>query len=287
MDTPRTPSTDTPATKTAPRPLGCANCRDAKPAFPFSMAFQPVVDLELGRIDAYEALARGPNGEGAGTVLGQVTPETRYAFDQACRVKAIELATALGFATVTATSAEGSAGTRLNINFLPNAVYEPAACIRLTLDAARRTGFPLDRITFEIVEQEELSQEQHLQRIITEYKRHGFQVALDDFATGYSGLSRLAALRPDIVKLDRVMIQDIDRDPMRRAIVAAVVALCREIGVKPVIEGVETAAEVQTLREIGVRFMQGFYFAKPAFESLPTPEEIHWPQPGANLVSAA
>jgi EAL domain-containing protein (putative c-di-GMP-specific phosphodiesterase class I) len=270
MDTPRTASIAIPDTETAPRPTGCANCRDAQPAFPFSMAFQPVVDLELRRIDAYEALARGPNGEGAGTVLGQVTPENRYAFDQACRVKAIELATTLGFPGIS------GGGPRLNINFLPNAVYEPAACIRLTLEAARRTGFPLDRITFEIVEQEELSKEQHLQRIITEYKRHGFQVALDDFATGYSGLSRLAALRPDIVKLDRVMIQDIDRDPMRRAIVAAVVTLCREIGVKPVIEGVETAAEIETLRGIGVRYMQGFYFAKPAFESLPSPDTIRW-----------
>jgi EAL domain-containing protein (putative c-di-GMP-specific phosphodiesterase class I) len=232
------------------------------------MAFQPVVDLERRRIDAYEALVRGPAGEGAGTVLAQLTAENRYSFDQACRVKAIELATALGCAA-------GEA--RLNINFLPNAVYEPAACIRLTLDAARRTGFPLDRITFEIVEQEELSKEPHLLRIIEEYKRHGFQIALDDFATGYSGLARLAVLRPDIVKLDRVMIQDIAGDPVRRAVVAAMVALCREIGIKLVVEGVETAEEVEILRSVGARFMQGFYFARPAFQALPGLDAIRWP----------
>jgi EAL domain-containing protein (putative c-di-GMP-specific phosphodiesterase class I) len=267
------------------RSIGCANCRDAKPAFPFTMAFQPVVDLERRRIDAYEALVRGPAGEGAGAVLGQLTPENRYAFDQACRVKAIEMATALGFnagGVPNRSAPEGSASSvgalcRLNINFLPNAVYEPAACIRLTLDAARRTGFPLDRITFEIVEQEELSKEPHLKRIIEEYKRHGFQVALDDFATGYSGLARLAALRPDIVKLDRVMIQEIQRDPVRLAIVAAMVGLCREIGVKLVLEGVETAEEVEALRGIGARFMQGFYFAKPAFQALPGIDAIRWP----------
>jgi EAL domain-containing protein (putative c-di-GMP-specific phosphodiesterase class I) len=258
---------------------GCANCRDAKPAFPFSMAFQPVVDLERRRIDAYEALVRGPRGEGAGSVLDQLTPENRYAFDQACRVKAIELATALGLAAAD--------GVRLNINFLPNAVYEPAACIRLTLEAARRTGFPLERINFEIVEQEELSKEPHLKRIIEEYKRHGFQVALDDFATGYSGLARLAALRPDIVKLDRVMVQEIQHDPVRLAIVAAMVGLCREIGVKLVIEGVETAEEVQALCAAGVRFMQGFYFAKPVFEALPGEAEIRWPLPENRLVVPA
>jgi EAL domain-containing protein (putative c-di-GMP-specific phosphodiesterase class I) len=68
---------------------------------------------------------------------------------------------------------------------------------------------------------------------------------------------------------------------MRRAIVAALVALCREIGVKLVIEGVETAEEVAVLRAAGVRFMQGFYFARPAFEALPAPETIRWPIPAA------
>src|SRR5690348_10092669 len=94
----RSPETQPSAAATAAplRPVGCANCRDAKPAFPFTMAFQPVVDLQLRRIDAYEALVRGPQGESAGAVLSQVTAENRYSFDQACRVKAIELATALG-----------------------------------------------------------------------------------------------------------------------------------------------------------------------------------------------
>lgn len=273
----------------APRAIGCANCRDAKPAFPFSMAFQPVVDLELGRIDAYEALVRGPNGEGAGWVLDQLTPENRYAFDQACRVKAIEMATTLGIAAAdqpTSDRAPSDQDCRLNINFLPNAVYEPAACIRLTLDAAARTGFPLDRITFEIVEQEELSREAHLKRIITEYKRHGFQVALDDFSTGYSGLSRLAELRPDIVKLDRVLIQNCHQDKVRMAIIAAMAALCREIGIKLVLEGVETAEEVAALRQAGGRYMQGFYFAKPAFQAAPSRAEIHWPQAGAGSAAA-
>jgi EAL domain-containing protein (putative c-di-GMP-specific phosphodiesterase class I) len=60
------------------------------------MAFQPVVDIKERRIDAYEALVRGPNGEGAMHVLSQITSANRYAFDQACRVKAIEMASALG-----------------------------------------------------------------------------------------------------------------------------------------------------------------------------------------------
>lgn len=83
-----------------------------------SMAFQPMVDLKEQRIESYEALVRGANGEGAAEMLKWATGDQLYAFDQACRVKAIELAGALGI------------DRNLNINFLPNAVYEPRTCIR-------------------------------------------------------------------------------------------------------------------------------------------------------------
>jgi len=137
---------------------GCGACAEGN-AFPasFLMAFQPIVDVAARRVYAYEALVRGPEGQSAGTILSQVTAENRYAFDQACRVKAIEQAAALGL------------DRRLSINFLPNAVYDPKACIRATLDAAVRVKFPLDLITFEITEDERITDSQHLQGIITEY----------------------------------------------------------------------------------------------------------------------
>jgi EAL domain-containing protein (putative c-di-GMP-specific phosphodiesterase class I) len=238
------------------------------------MAFQPVVDVLENRIDAHEALVRGPNGEGAGSILAQVTQETLYAFDQACRVKAIEMAARLGL------------DTQLNINFLPNAVYEPRACIRLTLDAARRHGFPLNRLTFELTEGEQLAEVGHVQNIIREYRRHGFQIALDDFSTGYSGLARLADLRPDIIKIDRALVQDCDQDRVRVAIIASLVALGAELGIKVVAEGIERREEVEALRGTGLRFMQGYFFARPVFEGLARPQdalaslELLSPHPG-------
>src|ERR1051326_5929772 len=100
----------------------CVECRNGD-AFhlPFSMAFQPIVDLRTNTIFAYEALVRGPAGEGAGSVLSAVPTSHRYAFDQQCRGKAIELAAGLF-------PKEENVG--LSINFMPNAVYEPRACIR-------------------------------------------------------------------------------------------------------------------------------------------------------------
>jgi len=220
------------------------------------MAFQPIVDVELSRIDAYEALVRGPDGEGAGHVLAQVSAANMYRFDQAARVRAIELAASYGL------------DRRLNINFLPNAVYEPRACIRTTLDAAARTGLPLDRLTFEIVESEDVADTGHLRRIISEYRRQGFLVALDDFGAGYSCLIRLADLRPDIVKLDRGLVQGCDRDATRYAVLEGLFALGARLGIKVVAEGVETAAEALSVRRAGGRFMQGFFFGKPRLGSL-------------------
>ncbi len=244
----------------------CAACRDSPPLFPFTMAFQPIVDLQDNRIDAYEALVRGPAAEGAGYVLSQVRAENTYAFDQACRVKAIELAARLGM------------DRQLSINFLPNAVYQPRACIQTTLKAASRTGFRLDRLTFEILESETIADTKHLQNIIHEYRKHGFKIALDDFGTGYSGLARLAELRPDIVKVDRMLVQDCDKDAYRLAIVAGIVRVGAELGVKVVVEGVEREGEMDAVRSVGARFIQGFYFARPLFEGIAVDHDVHWPE---------
>jgi EAL domain-containing protein (putative c-di-GMP-specific phosphodiesterase class I) len=167
--------------------------------------------------------------------------------------------------------------TRLNINFLPNAVYEPLACIRATLAAATSAGFPLGRLTFEVVESEELADIGHLRTIIESYRRIGFRVALDDFGSGYSGLARLADLRPDTIKIERELVAGCDQDRTRRAILANILNMGREIGIDVVLEGVERVEEVEALRAIGGRFMQGFYFGRPAFEAMVPDSAICWP----------
>jgi EAL domain-containing protein (putative c-di-GMP-specific phosphodiesterase class I) len=240
----------------------CKACQDAPPPPPFSMAFQPVIDMLHGRIDSHEALVRGVNGEGASTVLGALNADNRYSFDQACRIRAIETACRLGL------------NARLNINFSPNAVYNPGACVRQTLEAAARCGLPRSQLTFEIVEGEEFADMQHLQHIMTEYRKQGFLVALDDFGTGYSSLERLACLQPDIVKLDRALIAHADTDRVKRTIVTSMAALCRSLGIRLVAEGVESEGELAVVRGAGIRFVQGFYFARPAFERLVRAEDI-------------
>ena len=224
------------------------------------MAFQPIVDVEAKRVFAYEALVRGPQNEPAISVLQQVTPENRYSFDQNCRVTAITLAQQLNLA---------GTGAMLSINFMPGAVYSPAACIQLTLKTAERLGFPLDRLIFELTEDEKTSDIAHLSGIVNEYRRHGFQIALDDFGAGYSGLNLLADLRVQVLKLDMHLIRDIKAKPASLKIVRAMTELCRSLDTKVVAEGVETVEEFSALVNCGVSLMQGYLFARPGFEALP------------------
>jgi len=242
----------------------CVACRvNAAPGFDFTMAFQPFVDLQHGSLLGYEALIRGREGEGAQAVLARVTDENRYWFDQACRVKAIELATALGLQGL------------LSINFLPNAVYRPETCIRATLAAAKRLGFPRDRLMFEVTEGEKITDVEHLRGIFTEYKKQGFRTAIDDFGAGWAGLNLLAEFQPDYLKLDMALTRNIHRDPVRRAIVRGVLSTCEALSLRVIAEGVETRDECMALTDLGVRLFQGYLFARPGLESLPdVPAEL-------------
>ena len=240
--------------------MACTGCRDGK-GFdtPFSMAFQPIVNISNGQVFAYEALVRGVAGEGAGAILSLVNEGNRYAFDQQCRVKAIELA-----------AANAPAEAKLSINFMPNAVYEPRACIKLTLATAERVGFPLDNIIFEFTESEKIDTT-HLLNILRTYKDIGFKTAIDDFGAGHAGLNLLATFQPDIVKLDMDLIRGIDTNRAKRVVVTHTLAMLSEFGIATICEGVETAEEMKVLRDLGVDLIQGYLLARPAFEQFVEP----------------
>ncbi|WP_122468962.1 EAL domain-containing protein [Brevundimonas lutea] len=253
--------------------MSCVACREGNGFdLPITMAFQPIVDVTTGSVFAQEALVRGAGGEGAGVVMAQVSSENRYAFDQLCRTTAIELASGLGLA---------EDGESLSINFLPNAVYEPRACIRVTLAAAMRTGFPLDRIIFEFTENEAIDTN-HLLNILRSYRAMGFRTAIDDFGAGFAGLGLLTKFQPDIVKLDMDLIRGIDRDTVKQVVVRNTLAMLRDLGIRPVCEGVETADEYGVLVELGVELMQGYLFASPALAQRP---RVAWPESAVSLAA--
>jgi len=244
----------------------CPSCASGERlGFRFSYAYQPIVDLSTREIFAHEALVRGPAGESAPSVLAQVTEEKRFRFDQACRVKAIKTAAKLDMQSM------------LSINFLPNAIYRPELCIRSTLEAARAHDFPIERIIFETVESERISDAKWLTEIFREYQRIGFLTAIDDFGAGYAGLNLLADFQPDIIKLDMDLVRDIDKSRSRQAIIRATVGMCEELGIEIIGEGVETPSECSALYDLGITKMQGYLFGRPLFETCSHADSLAWP----------
>lgn len=252
---------------------GCAGCRDGA-GFPvdFTMAFQPILDLEAGAVWGYEALVRGINGEGAGIVLSAINETNRYKFDQACRVKAISLA---------GNALDRGSTSKLSINFMPNAVYEPTACIRASLAAARKANFDPSRLMFEFTENEKVEDAEHLENIVRSYRQMGFTTALDDFGAGYAGLGLLARFQPDVIKLDMELIRGIHQSEARRIIIKGIVEIARALNVTVLAEGVEEEGEVCALRSVGVALFQGYYFARPEIETFRSFQDISRPHMAA------
>ncbi len=226
----------------------------------FSFAFQPIFDVKAGVPFAYEALVRGAAGEPAISVLSKVELEDRFAFDQAVRVRAVELGASL---------MPGDSGPALAINFQPDAVSDPVRGLRSTLEAARHARFAHKRLLLEASGRDRVADASRFASILSHYSAVGFTTAIDDFGAGDANLATLVDVAPHILKLDRHLVRDIDTDYRRRAIVGGIVRMARDLNIEVVGQGIDTVPVFSALASLGVRLFQGDLFAKPAFEALP------------------
>ncbi|MBN2800473.1 MAG: EAL domain-containing protein [Deltaproteobacteria bacterium] len=222
-----------------------------------STAFQPILDLDAREVFAYEALVRGAEGQSAGWVFSQVTDAQLHALDQRAREKALHLAVRLGIES------------HLSLNYLPRSLHRGDGGELPTVMAARLAGFPMDRVLVEVTETEAVGDLASMAAHLHELRKLGARVAIDDFGSGHSGLNLLADFQPEVVKLDMMLIRDIDVSGPRQAIVRAVASMCLDLGIDLIAEGVESTAELRFCRDQGIRLFQGYLLAKPAFEALP------------------
>lgn len=151
----------------------------------------------------------------------------------------------------------------LLINFMPTAIYKPEFCLQTTMAAADKSGIEPGRIIFEVVESEVVVDRPHLAHILRYYRENGFRVALDDLGSGYAGLSLLADLSPDLIKIDRELVNKAVTSHIHRAVCNALVRIGHDTGKLVLAEGVETTEESDVMHEAGADLFQGFYFGRP------------------------
>lgn len=233
-----------------------------------TMHFQPIV-TDSGNVFGHECLLRGLEPDGSLINPGRMFDTARSAgllfhLDRAARIKAIEEAAALEL------------DTNIFINFNPTSIYDPAYCLKSTMKAVDRSGIPPERIVFEVVESDEVTDTGRLLEILCFYREAGFKVALDDLGAGYSSLNLLTRMRPDFVKLDMDFTRGVDTNPYKALISSRIIELARDLEVSVVAEGVETEDQWRWLREHNADYAQGYFFARPASPPLiPTTAYAH------------
>ncbi|SET63762.1 putative bifunctional diguanylate cyclase/phosphodiesterase [Geodermatophilus poikilotrophus] len=223
-----------------------------------SLALQPVVGLEEGRVLGLEALVRWRHPD-----LGDVPPEefVGVAEDEGLIVPLQRWVLAAATAALAPLLAEGH-DLQLGVNV--SVRHLQAGCLAADVTRAlAASGVPASRLMLEITESVLVDAEDRVERELAALREAGCMISIDDFGTGHSTLARLARLPVDVLKMDRDFVAHIEDDPRTAAVVASVVELGRTLGLDVVAEGVETPGQLAVLRGLGCRFLQGYLLGRP------------------------
>ncbi|MGN6246628.1 MAG: EAL domain-containing protein [Motilibacteraceae bacterium] len=221
----------------------------------FFSLYQPIVSLSTGDVVAWEALLRA-EVDGRMLMPGEM-------FDAAEAAGWLHVLDRIGRESALRNAAGWLGEQQLFINFVPTSIYRPEVCLKTTERAASEAGLRLEQLVFEVVESHNVADLAHLTDVLAYYRRQGCGVALDDVGAGYGSLNRLVGVKPQVVKLDKDLVQALP-DPAALAVVRSLVALSHEMGALVVAECVETAEQVAHVRELGADLAQGWFFARPS-----------------------
>ena len=150
----------------------------------------------------------------------------------------------------------------LFVNLSPSILNGAALGSSNFVRGVRERGLPVSRVAIEIIESR-VSEDWRLVDFTERYRKEGFLIVLDDFGAAHSNLKRLITVKPDIVKIDRSVVSDLDRDHYKRSIVKSVIELCHMVGALCVAEGIERLEELIECYLLGADLMQGYYFGRP------------------------
>lgn len=217
--------------------------------------FQPILSLSDAKIVGYEALIRGPSDSPLHSPLqlfkAALICNSLEQLEMLCRELSIQ-----------AFARSGVSG-KLFLNVNPLLLLTADHPSGLTKQMLQEAGLDPARVVIELSEQYQVEDATLLVKAVHHYRQLGFQIAIDDLGSGFSGLKLWSELEPDIVKIDRYFISDVHRDPTKKAFVQNIIRLAKATGALIVAEGIETQEELLLCRELGADLAQGYLLGRP------------------------
>jgi EAL domain-containing protein (putative c-di-GMP-specific phosphodiesterase class I) len=212
------------------------------------IALQPIVDVHNGRCLGVEALSRFPKGCGSPDVVFEAAHKVALGAE----LEALAVQKAVTFLPQLA------AEQYLSVNLTPSVALEVADRI------FQGVAESLHQLVLEVTENAAVEGYAAFRRALAPLREQGLRLSIDDAGSGYASLHHIVELQPDIIKIDRSLIDGLATDPSRRSAVRAFVALAADLGATVVAEGVETVTDLDAVRDLGIGAVQGFLLARPS-----------------------
>ncbi|PKM45672.1 MAG: hypothetical protein CVV05_05270 [Gammaproteobacteria bacterium HGW-Gammaproteobacteria-1] len=232
-----------------------AEVRDIIEQGRLSVLFQPIVAVGENTIHGYEALTRGPSDSPLHAPVSL--------FNAACQAGLLLELESQCWRLAHDSFAELGLPGRLFLNTSSRSLIQPGQPLLRALQGSGNPQFQAERVVIEITEQYPIDDFPAVVRAASEYRLHGFQLAIDDLGAGYAGLRLWSELRPDYVKIDSHFLQRVHEDPVKQEFIRSIRDIALGTKSRVIAEGIETESEYQALLQLGIGLGQGYFFSRP------------------------
>lgn len=224
--------------------------------------YQPIVNLQAGKLVGYEGLIRGPSN----SPLHSPTALFRLAKTWGLTIPLEESSRKVLLRQFVAEELKG----KLFLNVSPDVLMMSPVDVNAALQAMKITSVGPENLVIELTEADAIYDYTRLRNAAAQYRDFGLKIAIDDLGEGFSSLRLWSELRPEYVKIDMHFIQGIDLDPVKLQFVRSVLEIAQESNSIVIAEGVETEAELLTIRDLGIHYGQGYFLGRPTASPLQT-----------------
>ncbi|KAB7666490.1 EAL domain-containing protein [Bacillus sp. B1-b2] len=216
---------------------------------------QPIMDVETNKIHACEMLTRGPKGTALESPLRlfSIARQTKFLYD----LEMIVLEKA--YEQIQLTKWQHS----IFINFTPVTIGNPRFIKDIKKVIKKYNEIPPKKITIEVTERDSFEDLEYFSANLKVLRVLGFRIAVDDTGAGYASLNSISEIMPDIIKIDRSVIQNIDKNSVKESMLKGLLLIAKEVGSVVVAEGIESAEEASILSKNKVDLAQGYFYARP------------------------